>query len=58
MQRPKDDKVTVTYPEPCQTSKMERFVNVVNGFQPLVFLQNVSSYMFDRVLNTPLDIQI
>ena len=31
------------YPDPCQTSKIERFAKVVSGF-----------WMFDRVLNTPL----
>ena len=31
------------YPEPCQTSKMERFVKIVNDFE-----------IFDKVLNMPL----
>ena len=26
---------TEAYPEPCQTSKMERFAKIVNDFYPL-----------------------
>ena len=38
-----------TYSEPCQTSKMEHFAKIVNGY---LFLQNTPFYMFGRVLNT------
>ena len=30
------------YSEPCQTSKMERFVKIVNGYNPLILLANHS----------------
>ena len=33
------------YFEPCQTSKMELFANIVNGFQPLTVFAN--SYILD-----------
>ena len=42
------------YSEPCQTSKMDFFVKIVNGLKPL-FLQKTLFTIFDRVLNTPLD---
>ena len=43
------------YSELCQTSKMELFTKIVNGFQPLIILQTALSQMFDpnRVQNTP-----
>ena len=31
------------YSEPCQASKMERFANIVNGFQLLTFSQKSPS---------------
>ena len=37
-------------PESCQTTKIELFAKIVNGFSPL-FLQNPPSLMFDRVVN-------
>ena len=42
------------YSESCQTSKMEPFAKIVNGFSSYIFSQNAPSYMFDRFLNTPL----
>ena len=41
-----------TYPEPCETSKIERFTDIVND--RFLFPRSVPSYMFDRVLDTPL----
>ena len=43
------------YSELCQTSKMELFTKIVNGFQPLIILQTALSQIFvqNRVLNTP-----
>ena len=39
--------------EPCQVYKMEHVAKIVNGFKRFLFLQNIPSYKFDRVLNTP-----
>ena len=30
---------TVAYPEPCQTSKMEHFAKIVNGFYSVTFFK-------------------
>ena len=35
------------------TSRIERFVKIINGWMPL-FSSNTQSWMFNRVLNTPL----
>ena len=42
-----------TYLEPSQTSKMKFFAKIVDGFQLPTILQINSSYMFEKVLNTP-----
>ena len=42
------------YSEPCQTSKVECFAKIVNGFYPLTFLTKASSQISGRVLNTSL----
>ena len=43
------------YSESCQTTKMGRFAKIVNDFQPCkLLLQNTSSEIFGRNLNTPL----
>ena len=39
--------------EPCQVYKMEHVAKIVNGFKRFLFSQNIPSYKFDRVLNTP-----
>ena len=33
---------------------MKRFVKIVNDQKPFTIFTNISSYIFDRVLNTPL----
>ena len=40
--------------ECTQTSQIELFVIIVNGFQPLTIFAKVLSYTFDWVLSTPL----
>ena len=40
---------TGTYSEPCQTSMIKLFANIVNSFA-----QKALSQMFDKVLSTPL----
>ena len=47
----KYQQISETYSEPCQTSKIVR-----SACTHWPFLQNAPSYMFDRVLNTPLSI--
>ena len=37
--------------ELSQTSKMERFAQVINGYKPLTFFKKVPSLMFDWILN-------
>ena len=37
-----------SYSEPCQIPKMEGIAKIVSSFS-----QDVSSWVFDRVLNTP-----
>ena len=42
---------STVYSEQCQTSKMELFVKIVNGFQALaIFAKKASSWMFVRIL--------
>ena len=43
--------ISRTYSEPCQKSKIELFVQIVNG-EPLII--TVKSTILDGVLNTPL----
>lgn len=38
-----------------QIFNMEHFAKIVNCFQPLSIFTNTSFYIFDCVLNTPLD---
>ena len=47
-------KQSEVYSEPCQISKLERFVNTVNGSKPLTIFAKHSPEMFDRFLNMPL----
>ena len=41
--------------EPSQTSKMELFAKIANGWKLLTILQKALFYMFDWVVNMPLD---
>ena len=41
------------YPEPCQISKIKRFAKIVNGISSVIILQNATSLIIDRILNTP-----
>ena len=40
------------YPEPCQISKIKRFAKIVNGISSVIILQNATSLIIDRILNT------
>ena len=34
--------ITETYPEPCQTTKLEHFVKIVSGLQLLTIIEKLS----------------
>ena len=43
------------FSEPSQASTMELFVEIINGFHPLIiFIKGFNFMIFHRVLNTPL----
>ena len=44
------------YSEICQTSKMERFVKVINSLNPWAIFAKHSILNIDRVLNMPLNV--
>ena len=46
--------ISEAYSEPCQASKIELFVKIVNGLKP-IFLQKNFIQIFGKVLNTYLD---
>ena len=46
--------VCEAYLEPCQTSKMERFVKIITGFKPIAIFEKSSILLFDKVLNMSL----
>ena len=47
--------MTQAYSEPYQTSKMKRFVKIVNVYKSLTNFAKRSILDFDQALNTPLN---
>ena len=51
----KETRTSEIHSEPCQTSGMELITKIVNGWSCKLFLQEVPSWVWDRVLNTLLN---